>query len=119
MSALAEADVVAELRVSVARTDEELSAALRLRHQVFVRELGARGTAQAGLERDEFDAHCLHLIVREGLRGDVVGTYRVLMPQGARLLGEPHCDPDFGCADLPLLLDVDALSARYRRRFGG
>ncbi|MBU6271078.1 MAG: GNAT family N-acetyltransferase [Betaproteobacteria bacterium] len=245
MTAIAEADVAAELRVCVARTDEEVAAALRLRHQVFVQELGARGTAEAGLECDAFDAHCRHLIVREGPRGAVVGTYRVLMPQGARaigrlyaegefdlgrlapirddlvelgracvradhrggpvlmllwgalsalladsghryligcvsvpmadggrlaadlyrrladthlageslrvwprarlpletlaplpspaplppllkgylragarLLGEPHHDADFGCADLPLLLNVDALSARYRRRFG-
>jgi putative hemolysin len=38
---------------------------------------------------------------------------------GARLLGPPAWDPDFGCADLPMLLDIDELSARYRRHFLG
>jgi len=105
MTAIAEADVAAELRVSVARTDEEVAAALRLRHQVFVQELGARGTAQAGLERDEFDAHCLHLIVREGLRGDVVGTYRVLMPQGARAIGRLYAEGEFDLGRLAPIRD--------------
>ncbi|HEX6720407.1 MAG TPA: ornithine-acyl-ACP acyltransferase, partial [Burkholderiaceae bacterium] len=35
---------------------------------------------------------------------------------GARVLGAPAWDPDFGCADLPLLLQVDDIAPRYRRR---
>ena len=38
---------------------------------------------------------------------------------GARLLGEPHLDPQFRCADLPVMLDVRALDARLRTRLGG
>ena len=94
MTAIAEADVAAELRVCVARTDEEVAAALRLRHQVFVQELGARGTTEAGLECDAFDAHCLHLIVREGPRGAVVGTYRVLVPAQAARMGGTYTDTE-------------------------
>jgi len=37
---------------------------------------------------------------------------------GARLLGEPHHDEAFGCADFPMMLALDTLTARYRRRFG-
>jgi putative hemolysin len=37
---------------------------------------------------------------------------------GARLLGEPHVDFEFGCADLPMLLSLDRLASRYSRRFG-
>jgi putative hemolysin len=33
-----------------------------------------------GFDVDEFDAHCDHLIVREELTGEVVGTYRMLPP---------------------------------------
>jgi putative hemolysin len=34
---------------------------------------------------------------------------------GARVLGAPAWDPDFGCADLPLLLQFDDIAPRYRR----
>jgi putative hemolysin len=37
---------------------------------------------------------------------------------GAKVLGPPAWDPDFGTADLPLLLRVQDLPPRYRRRFG-
>ena len=38
---------------------------------------------------------------------------------GAKLLGAPAWDPDFNTADLPLLLRIDDLPSRYRRRFMG
>lgn len=36
---------------------------------------------------------------------------------GAKLLGAPAWDPDFGTADLPMMLDIADLPASYRRRF--
>jgi putative hemolysin len=36
---------------------------------------------------------------------------------GARLLGPPAWDSEFGCADLPLLLSLSNLPSRYRRHF--
>jgi len=36
---------------------------------------------------------------------------------GAQLLGEPHHDEAFGCADFPMMLELGALTERYRRRF--
>jgi putative hemolysin len=38
---------------------------------------------------------------------------------GAQLLGAPAWDPDFGTADLPLMLDIESLSPRYRKHFLG
>lgn len=38
---------------------------------------------------------------------------------GAQLMGPPAWDPDFGCADLPLLLRLEDVPARYRRRLWG
>ena len=35
---------------------------------------------------------------------------------GARVLGPAGWDPDFGCADLPLLLRFDDIAPRYGRR---
>ncbi|MFR9778374.1 GNAT family N-acetyltransferase [Micromonospora sp. MS34] len=58
-----------------------VAAAQRLRHEVFATELGATlSPDDAGLDIDEFDAHCDHLVVlREGT-DEVVGTYRLLPP---------------------------------------
>ena len=35
----------------------------------------------------------------------------------AKVLGAPAWDPDFNTADLPLLLRIDDLPARYRKHF--
>ena len=36
---------------------------------------------------------------------------------GAKVLGAPAWDSDFGCADLPMMLDLAAMSPAYRKRF--
>jgi putative hemolysin len=36
---------------------------------------------------------------------------------GAWVCGEPALDPDFNCADLPILLSLDRLDARFARHF--
>ena len=38
---------------------------------------------------------------------------------GAKVLGAPAWDPDFNTADLPLMMRVDELPARYKRHFMG
>ncbi|MGE0802263.1 MAG: GNAT family N-acetyltransferase [Lautropia sp.] len=43
---------------------------------------------------------------------------RGYLSAGARILGEPHLDMQFRCADLPILLDLRALSLRLQARFG-
>lgn len=67
--------------LAVATDSGEVRAAQRLRHRVFADELGAvLHCAVAGVDADEFDAHCDHLIVRDDATGEVVGTYRMLPP---------------------------------------
>ena len=39
------------------------------------------------------------------------------LASGAKLLGAPAWDPDFGTADLPMLLDLAEVPESYRRRF--
>jgi putative hemolysin len=36
---------------------------------------------------------------------------------GGKVLGPPAWDPDFGTADLPMMLDLADLPAAYRKRF--
>ena len=62
-----------------AENQEEINAALRLRYEVFNIEQG-KGLQSAEHEKidcDEFDEHCLHLIIVEKKTSRIVGTYRV------------------------------------------
>ena len=89
------------LTVRWARDESELRAAQRLRHRVFVQEMGARiapprGTPP-GHDADLFDAFCEHLLVvaGEGEAAEVVGTYRVLTPDAARRAGGLYTETEF------------------------
>ncbi|MCM8790473.1 MAG: GNAT family N-acetyltransferase [Candidatus Omnitrophica bacterium] len=64
--------------VKVAENHEEIEAAQRLRYEVFNIEQGRglRGAEKYGIDFDEFDEYCLHLIAIEKESGKVVGTYR-------------------------------------------
>lgn len=96
---------VGDLSVSVAGTPEAVERALRLRYRVFADELGARIGARDGLDRDIFDPYCRHLVVTDHARGEVVGTYRVMLPEQARLLGCLYADREFWLTRLNPLRD--------------
>ena len=88
-------EFASRLYVSMARSPEEVKEAQRLRHRVFVEEMGAHTGGASGLERDHFDPFCKHLIVRNRTTGAVVGTYRILTPERARALGAFMCEREF------------------------
>ncbi|AXK32562.1 GNAT family N-acetyltransferase [Streptomyces armeniacus] len=82
--------------VSLAVDETEVRAAQRLRHDVFAPEMGARlTTTEPGHDIDAFDAYCDHLLVRERATGEVVGTYRLLPPERARVAGRLYADSEF------------------------
>jgi putative hemolysin len=84
------------LTVGLARSAADVQDAQRLRFKVFAEEMGARlGSAVDGLDRDEFDAWCDHLIVRDADTLRVVGTYRVLPPHRAREFGRLYSESEF------------------------
>lgn len=71
-------------RLRLADSQADLTAAQRLRFEVFNLELG-EGLSQSfstGLDADAFDAQCDHLLVEDVELGEVVGTYR--LQTGAR-----------------------------------
>ncbi|MBQ0826069.1 GNAT family N-acetyltransferase [Streptomyces tagetis] len=87
--------------VSLARDEEDVRAAQRLRYDVFAGEMGALlATPQPGLDIDPFDAHCDHLLVREEITGQVVGTYRLLPPERAAVAGRLYAEGEFDLAPL-------------------
>ncbi|MDX3632031.1 GNAT family N-acetyltransferase [Streptomyces europaeiscabiei] len=82
--------------VTLARSEEDVRAAQRLRHDVFAGEMGALPAGpQPGLDVDPFDAYCDHLLVRETLTGQVVGTYRLLPPERAAVAGRLYSEGEF------------------------
>jgi putative hemolysin len=93
--------------ILVAATDDEIRAAQRLRFQVFAGEMGAHlHTLVPGLDVDEFDQFCDHLIVRENFTGEIVGTYRMLPPHRAAAAGALYSASEFDLTRLAPLRDV-------------
>jgi putative hemolysin len=87
--------------VSVARTEDDVRAAQRLRHDVFAGEMGALlSTPQPGHDIDAFDAYCDHLLVRDTFTDQVVGTYRLLPPDRAAVAGRLYSEGEFDLAPL-------------------
>ncbi len=85
-----------QLTVSLAHDASEVREAQRLRYKVFAEEMGAQlVSAVSGLDRDEFDPVCEHLIVRDTGTGDVVGTYRILSPENAAHIGGYYSEQEF------------------------
>lgn len=73
---LAESD---QYVIKLAETKAEFENALRLRYEVFNIEQG-KGLDSAnkvGLDIDEFDEFCLHLIIVEKISKQIIGTYRL------------------------------------------
>jgi len=83
-----------------------VEAAQRLRHRVFADECGATlHSSTPGLDVDEFDAYCDHLVVRHDRSREVVGTYRLLPPQRAVWLGRRYSETEFDMGRLMVLRD--------------
>ncbi len=82
--------------VRFATSSSEIREAQKLRYRVFAEENGARlTTPEPGVDRDLYDAHCEHLIVRDEAQGRIVGTYRVLPPERAKNVGSYYSDSEF------------------------
>lgn len=89
-----------DLRVMWARSQDEVRLAQRLRYEVFVNEMGAHLDHQCpqqtqGLDQDEFDDYCEHLLVKDMTNNKVVGTYRLLPPLQAKRLGGTYTETLF------------------------
>lgn len=63
--------------IEIAKTEEEVQEALKLRYRIFYKELDRQFNPNDTIDRDEFDDQCHHLIVKKNSDGTIVGTYRV------------------------------------------
>ena len=74
--------------VEVADTPALLAEAFRLRHQVYCVERGFE-TSTTGMESDGFDDNARHVLLRNRMTGQVLGTVRVVLPAPYGGIGLP------------------------------
>ncbi len=86
---------VPRLSAGFATSEADVRAAQALRYRVFCQEMGATVQGEPGLDQDRFDPFCQHLIAKDLQSGEVIGTYRVLPPESARLLGGYYSEQEF------------------------
>ena len=100
---------VGRYRLRLAETQEDRDAACRLRFKVFNIELneGLKSSYQTGLDTDQFDLFCEHLLVEDKADKRVVGTYRMQSgTTAARNLGY-YSEQEFSFAPYePLRADI-------------
>jgi putative hemolysin len=113
------------LYVDLACGPEDVRAAQTLRYRVFGEEMGARlKGGEIGLDVDDFDPHCQHLLVRESGTGRVVGCTRLLTDESARHIGRFYSESEFEIGAIRTLpgrvLEVGrtCISPEYRQGAG-
>ncbi|MBI2700805.1 MAG: GNAT family N-acetyltransferase [Mycobacterium sp.] len=107
-------------------TDPSLvEAAQRLRYDVFSSTPGFTlpTSGRPGLDIDEFDEYCDHLLVRDDDSGELVGCYRMLPPSGAIAAGGLYTATEFDVrafdALRPSLVEMGRAVVRDGHRNGG
>lgn len=84
------------LWVGLATSPQDIQAAQRLRYEVFGLEQGAYlESAGEGIDRDGYDEHCHHLLVRRTDNQQVVGCTRILTSANARKAGSFYSENEF------------------------
>jgi len=84
------------LFVELARRADDLLEAQALRYKVFGEEMGANLKGkESGLDVDELDPYCQHLLVRESETGRLVGCTRILTDANAARIGCFYSEGEF------------------------
>ncbi len=107
--------------VEVAADAATVTAAQALRYRVFAEEMGAvLHSPIPGLDVEELDVYCDHLIVRETGTGAIVATTRLLSDTGAERAGRFYSEGEFhldGVLTMPgrfLEVGRTCIDSRYR-----
>jgi len=82
--------------VRFAATEAEIVATQKLRYRIFAGELGAQiDGGDAGLDTDQYDAHCEHLMVIDNATGEVIACTRILTEDAAEATGGFYSASEF------------------------
>lgn len=86
----------ARFETRIATDRSEVLESQRLRYRVFAEEMGAQiDDGGSGLDRDRYDAHCQHLLVRDTTTGAVVASTRLLDDRQAAAAGGFYSSSEF------------------------
>ena len=96
---------MSNLQVKITTDANEIREAQRLRFQVFNLEMnkGLQASYGRGLDSDDFDPICDHLIVRDLKSKEVVGTYRLLLGSRAEKNGGFYSNREFNLENIKQL----------------
>ncbi|MBF6651090.1 GNAT family N-acetyltransferase [Methylobacter sp. BlB1] len=84
------------LECFVTRSEELIRQAQVLRYRVFAGEMGARlKSASEGVDHDEVDDYCEHLVVFDNVTHKIVGYTRLLNQYQAQRLGRFYSESEF------------------------
>jgi len=108
--------------VKIAKDHEEIERAQRLRYEIFniEQKRGLKTAEKYGIDFDEFDEYCLHLIAIEKSTQEVIGTYRAHLgciansAKGFYSSKEYEIHGLYGIADKCLELGRTCVSPKYR-----
>lgn len=85
-----------KLSCFIADTQALIKEAQALRYRVFAQELGAKlKSGREGLDIDDVDAYCDHLVVYDNVNGKIVGYTRLLNQDQANKLGRFYSQNEF------------------------
>ncbi len=89
------------LYVERATGPQAVREAQRLRWQVFAEEKGARlSSPEHGYDIDAYDDYCIHILVRDRIRGTVVACARILYDEVARRHQGFYSESEFDLAPI-------------------
>lgn len=107
--------------VEFAKTQQDVLESQRLRYRIFADELGAQiDGGDAGVDRDQFDPWCRHLLVRDMQTHEVIACTRILTDANAPDAGGFYSAGEFDLAMIDSLpgrvmeIGRTCVDARYR-----
>jgi len=99
-------------QLKMAQTKAEVLQCFKLRHDVFCRELAGRST-KTGLDYDQFDSLCDHLIIVHQPTKKIVGTYRINFSQDPSRL---YTESEFEMKELGVLDEYEPFIRGIRQQ---
>ena len=96
-------ELTSDIRYTVrfGRNAVEVKSALRLRNEVFNREIGMSEGDSSELEWDEFDFRSKHLLAIDKTTGKTIGTYRINSIEAIGEISAMYSATEFNIENLP------------------
>lgn len=94
-----------DFEIRLASSKKDVESAQRLRFEVFNLEMkkGLASSFAQGLDRDEFDDVCEHILILDKASKKVIGTYRLLLGRKLGAKGRFYAENEFDLSRLRVL----------------